>query len=269
MKYSYSKEVEIKALELFDSGKTLSEIAQLLNLTKSTSRMLILRNGRIPISKAKRSQRICMNVFEPNTSTSYYWLGWLASDGNVTKNSINFYSAVDLEHLKKIFIFLKQELKIYKNNSCYAVGFSNKEIAEYVYNIGITPKKSKTLKFNIQLNWDIIRGMFDGDGSISMNIPKITTASYAFVLQFSDFLTFYRIEHTIGIKDKRKNNCWDVRIKGDGRFLFYYYLYNNSDLFLERKKFKYRTALKKFRVKNIGLIAGILPYIQKEISSQD
>jgi len=40
MKYSYSKEVEIKALELFDSGKTLSEIAQLLNLTKSTSRML-------------------------------------------------------------------------------------------------------------------------------------------------------------------------------------------------------------------------------------
>jgi len=141
MKYSYSKEVEIKALELFDSGKTLSEIAQLLNLTKSTSRMLILRNGRIPISKAKRSQRICMNVFEPNTSTSYYWLGWLASDGNVTKNSINFYSAVDLEHLKKIFIFLKQELKIYKNNSCYAVGFSNKEIAEYVYNIGITPKK--------------------------------------------------------------------------------------------------------------------------------
>ena len=42
----------------------------------------------------------------------------------------------------------------------------------------------------------------------------------------------------------------------------------DKTIFLERKKQRYRAALKQFKVKNIGLIAGILPFITKEISSQ-
>jgi hypothetical protein len=253
---------------MFDNKKTLKEIAQSLNLTKSTARLLIKRSGRTPILKCYQTQRIVINPFLIKNEISDYWLGWLASDGNIYKNSINFYSGSDLEHLKKIFVFLQKELKIYKNNSCYAIGFSSKEIAKFIIDLGITPKKSRTLKFNIPLTWDIVRGIFDGDGSISLNIPKITTGSYEFVQQLADFLNLHQISYTIGIKDKNKNNCWDIRIKSDGRFLFYYYLYKDATVFLERKKDKYRAALKKFKVKNIGSIAGILPFIQEAISSQ-
>ena len=35
----------------------------------------------------------------------------------------------------------------------------------------------RTLKFNVKLNWDIVRGIFDADGSFSQNRLKITTAS--------------------------------------------------------------------------------------------
>ena len=268
IKITYTKETEQRALELFDSGTNIKEMAKILALTKSTARLLIIRNNRIPISKAIQSQRIKDNPFIQNTDISNYWLGWLASDGNITDNSLNFYSGVDLEHLKKIFVLLGKELKIYKNKSCYAIGFSNKEIAEYVIKLGIIPKKSKILKMNMPLNWAFVRGVFDGDGSISANLPKITSASIDFIKQLAEFFDFYKIEYTIRIKDKTKPDCYDITIRGDGRWLFYYYLYYNSDIYLERKKDKYRAALEQFKVKNIGLIAGILPFLQEEISSQ-
>lgn len=269
-KYSYTKEVENQAIRLFISGFQVKVIAKKLKLTKSTTRLLLIRNGLKPILRANQYQKIKNNPFLINNELSNYWLGYLISDGNVAKNSntISFYTSTDLDHLKNIFKFLDTKLKISKNNTCYSIGFSNKEVKEYLISIGITPNKSKTLKLKIELNKDILRGVFDGDGSISQNIPKITCASKDFVKQIEEFLIKNNINPVIGIKDKNKNNCWDIRIKGDDRFKFFELLYKNSTIFMPRKHEKYRTALKKFKVKNIGSIAGNLSYIKEAISSQ-
>lgn len=274
-KYSYTKETEQKALDLFDSGSTIKSIGESLSLTKSTARLLIKRNGKVPISKALQSQRVKFNPFNLNSEQSYYWLGYLIADGWVTKNrnSVGIDTMTDPEHLFKIANLIPN-INFYttetKTGTRYSLAFHHRETKEYLLDIGITSTKSKHLYLKIPLNNHILRGIFDGDGCISIGCPKITLGSLTFSKQIQEYLIEHNIDSLCYIKDKKSfTPCYDLRLKGDNRLLFYELLYSNAAIFMKRKKDKYRSALKKFKVKNIGLIAGSLPLVTKVISSQD
>lgn len=251
MKLKYIDEI----LKLSQKGHTPKEIKLILNI----SYYKVLKHFKymnLPLQGSGGMNIIVKNnPFMINNNESNYWIGFLAADGCVAKrdNQINL-KIKDVEHLKKYRDFISPFLNIYykpnkKNELLGTVVFSNRYIKNYLCFIGIVPAKSRILKLNIPLNWHIIRGVFDGDGSISNNRPKITTGSEKFKNQLIDFFNLYKITTSVCIKG---NQIYDIYIIGNSRFLFFNLMYENSTIKLDRKYNKYRAALEKFRVFKMG-----------------
>lgn len=121
--------------------------------------------------------------------------------------------------------------------------------------MGITIRKSLSIKFpNVEDKFKkhVIRGIFDGDGSVYVNrtstnykgIRKtytyinasITTGSEKMGIKLKEIFNANGIGATI-IKDSRGKSVWYVKIysRENIRKLFDY-LYNDSEVFLKRKK---------------------------------
>lgn len=184
-----------------------------------------------------------------------YWLGMLATDGCVFKNTIALsLSYEDLKHLEKYKLFLNSNLKIstskdkrFKNSSISCFTFSNYDVVLFLNSIGITEKKTFSLKLNIPITWNILRGIIDGDGCYYKGFSKktkinhcrvsISTASENFANQISDFYTLNNIKHQIYFVKKR--NFYSINVNN---FInckkLIYNLYNNANIYLNRKYFK-------------------------------
>lgn len=123
-----------------------------------------------------------------------YLLGWIASDGNISKsNSIGIrirdYDSYILETLKN---FICPEIKIKIDRSFMRkIEFNSKEFCEDIsHHLGLdfsrdSSKKSHIVQFpEIEsefLTWAFIRGYFDGDGTVGVidkkRIPRCSIAS--------------------------------------------------------------------------------------------
>jgi len=186
------------------------------------------------------------NPFASMTEQAQYWLGFLAADGNVStkKNAVSL-AIKDIEHVLKYKHFISSALSEYyrinaAGSTICQITFGNKETKDFLISIGITPNKSKTFKFSIPITGHILRGVFDGDGSVSQNRPKITTGSLYFKKQLEDFYNTIGIKFTTTVKHKIKDrNVFDIWILKESKQDFYNLLYNNATVFLERKKLQY------------------------------
>lgn len=238
----FSEEKEKAIISEYLSGKNQNEVAKKFNTYNTTIRRILLRNNISIITSSKRwSNR--ENVFLANSEEKYYWIGFLAADGNISEkeNRISLGCAEkDHNHLIKYSKFVKASIKkVYnKTFSIYEsrVVFRDKAIKKYLVSLGVTSNKSKTLKLNIPLNEHILRGVFDGDGYARKNKGhfEIATASENFKNQISTFLTENNIHHTIHGK-KKTLFIVGVYSKKECKKL-YKLFYNNATVFLERKK---------------------------------
>ena len=118
-----------------------------------------------------------------DTQEKAYWLGFIYADGNISRDRDLFQIHLqrrDNEHLKKIGnIFNKHiyEKDYYKPNGKkygYAIlSIFNKEVKNSLLKCGIFPNKTKLddiyifNKIEDKFIQHFIRGVFDGDGSIS------------------------------------------------------------------------------------------------------
>lgn len=99
-------------------------------------------------------------------------------------------------------------------------------------------KKTFIIKFpqlNIDLIQHFIRGYFDGDGSISINKSGIslnfTCGNHLFLEKISTYMIKKKIYDRKNFSTLDYNKYSDIE-------KIYYYLYNNSNIYLERKKEK-------------------------------
>ena len=248
-------EMEVKVMELSQKGVYPKQIAKILNISYGWALLLVKRNGGKLQGSGGQNRIVEKNPFSTSPESNY-WLGYLAADGNLAKSRYAIRIQLkDLEMVEKYRNFVNPKLSIYyrvnkAGSNMGTVVYENKEIWDYLYSLGITPAKSRTLEYRGEFNWDFIRGVFDGDGCISNQGPKITTGSNIFKTQLENFLTEEGLEFKTFIKG---NQIFDIYIRGNSRFTFFYRMYANSECVkLERKYDKYRAALKKFKVKNIG-----------------
>jgi hypothetical protein len=239
-----SNELEaIKTLYLTEN-KSLKEIANIYNADVGTiTRLLNANNIAIKNRGNAGSKIITINAFLPYTEHSYYWIGYLAADGFITKdetrNTVGV-SSKDIEHMLKYRDFIHPDIKeidtINKAGSLIrTITFGHKETKDFLVSIGITPNKTHTLKLNIPFNNHILRGLFDGDGHVSKNTGfKITTASINLIEQLEDYvkkdLPFIRLVVT-----KKSETTFDVYFR-KGLKELYHYLYDDATIYLERKK---------------------------------
>jgi|SaaInlV_125m_DNA_1040241.scaffolds.fasta_scaffold00121_19 hypothetical protein len=253
-KYSTEKEVYIVD-QYVNEGKNTVEIAKELDTYNTTIRRILLRNNVELISTADRLRKVKYNPFSNDCRDTDYWVGMIAADGNVARDRpyIRLHSK-DKIVLDQLKTFLRSDVNIHVETKLntdyvgYVIGFTNLEAADYLQELGIGPNKSLTFKYNAPLNWDFVRGVFDGDGTIYRENKgnnmrfSICSASVEFINQLYDFFTDQGM--TAHIKEDnrefRKNTLYSVHIyKQSNINECYNLMYNDTTVFLPRKESRF------------------------------
>lgn len=228
-----------------------------------------LRNTIKGKEKLSASRKHCFNehYFEViDTEDKAYWLGFLFADGNVSfhkdKNGNKKGCTIELtvaekdkSHLNKFLDCLnadknypinKRIIKMYnKAFIAYRICLNSAIMGNDLENKGCVSKKSLILKrpnINSNLISHFIRGYFDGDGCVSLN-EELHNAIYT-ILGTKDILSFIQeesgISKKISIRQVKRNNeyksFYQISINGiNSKLLFHNYLYENSNIYLDRK----------------------------------
>lgn len=205
-----------------------------------------------------------------NNEWKAYWLGFLYADGcnrinkRGTKNEYILMTSLcvaDFGHLEKLNNSLQsnnpiKEHDIKLNGNIYKsakLTICNKEICLDLNVLGCTPRKSLTLEFPTEdklpkhLIRHFIRGYFDGDGCIHINLEKRTVVAnilgtYDMLYSINKILCEeLKMEERL-IKQKKDNKAYDFAINGLTNINnFYKYLYKDCNIYLERKLKKFDT----------------------------
>lgn len=258
IKKSLIEEYDPQIIELYKSGKSAGYIGDLLGFNRG-SIMYRLKINNIPrreklgIKHSIRNPTISLEFFkkciEEDPENFDYFIGLFASDGNVYKSTVRIGGISDenVEFLEHWCKFLKGKLSIHRRlrpnkESFYnEVAFKNADIVEYFSEFGIVPNKT----FIVQLpyiNWDIIRGLFDGDGCLVKDKRcnswkfEIVTASIKLSQQLHEFYKSNGLTSHINYY----NGLYKVKIgKRNELVKIFKLLYKNSSYFLKRKYDKF------------------------------
>lgn len=248
-----------KIYEYYKQVNSLRKTAKHFNINREKLTTLLKNNNYCINEPTKDYYTFDSNYFNKiNTSKKAYWLGFIYADGCLNKHntlSIELKSS-DKNHIVKFKKDIKSTHQLFKrkDKDTYYIRINNKEMAETLYDKGITPNKSFTLTFptNIDDNFkiDFIRGYFDGDGSIynvgkkSAGIGIIGTKEFLQGIQFyfNSFLKLKNLKLRPSRKSEPDYNVYRLETTNLSDTLqIADLLYNNCNIYLERKYKKYKS----------------------------
>lgn len=250
---------EIKNLYLVEKLST-TEIGKKFGVTRSVINYNLKKIG---VKMRPRGRRVSLEdiISKVETPEFDYFIGVLATDGCICNNIISLEFAEDNKEILyywKEFLGNNVNINVHTNSKgtdYYKISFQNSDIAKMLSKYGITPKKSHTLRLSY-ISWDILRGIFDGDGSLSIDTRygisgkfRIASGSEAFLLQIQEFLDSYNIKSAI-YKDN-SCNCMNLTVGALPDIItIYTNMYKNSSYFLKRKYDKFGPLVEKFAKSN-------------------
>lgn len=241
-----SAEVEKQIIEL---GLTdLSEVAitNLVPVSRSVVRRVLKSNdlGRKHISA---SHSVNHDYFSSvTTEAQAYWLGFLAADGCVTGKNANVVSLLlsnkDLAHVELFKSTVSSTHTISSNSrDCSGIKFHSDKMAKDLAKYNIVKRKTYTYEWPTNLSSTLarhfIRGVFDGDGSISGNFFLCGTESLLLTIRalFAEScatnpnISVFKRQGTFGLAYSGRLQLQRLRD----------YLYSDATVFLKRKKDKF------------------------------
>lgn len=219
---------------LYEKGNTLEEIADIFGTTRSKVRTSIgftdteirernpydmskkvenityepytLRQGKRNYTKSPskyaHNSKIFTdeNFFNEWSHELSYFLGWMASDGNISESKNAFrITSTDIEHLENLFSLFsygwitsmrKWNTTNEKNNSpAGTISICRKDIMDKLIAFGILPNKTLIMQMPYippKYVRDFVRGVFEGDGSITFKNP--TSPNIVIASGSKDFL---------------------------------------------------------------------------------
>lgn len=258
-------------INLYCNGTTTKEIAKISKITKESVWRILKKNNVnvLSVGKSNKVYNINEDYFEKiDTPNKAYVLGFIYADGynNRTNNSL----VIGLQERDANFLeLIKNEigtnrpLKFTKRNKSVCLTISNKKISDDLVKLGVIPNKSLSVKFpneNIlpkYLYSHFIRGVFDGDGCLHIN--ENTRVKSFSIVGNNDFISAInkflqkelKLNLTQLIYDKKHNeNVVSLRYSSTSDlYKLYNYLYNESELLMERKKAKFDIFLSVFKDK--------------------
>jgi intein/homing endonuclease len=242
-KYNFNEKEIIKE---YSSGLSSIKISEKYGCNYKTIYNL-LRKNRINTHKSYlKGNKINESFFENIGEEQAYWLGFFAADGNLFKDQISIdLSIKDQEHLLLLRKMISSTHKLHSRRNTIRWHITNKKIASQLRAIGITENKTYTIKIpNIPQEQirHLIRGYFDGDGSIHQDkrtkSPIIDFCGNRIMLdQINEF-----ISKSLGISKKNLseyNNIHKLRYGGGIEAKkVHSWLYSNASYYLNRKKEK-------------------------------
>lgn len=259
----FTQEEELKICELYKEGKSIYEILKIFNSYYSLIHLTLKRNNVVmrDISSAGRKLKVNDNYFKTiDTFDKAYFLGLLMADGTVNKKS-NLISLTlsekDVEIIKKfkevieydgiIGTSSKKLPKSDKYNKYVNISISSPELKKDLIKLGcISAKTHHTYFPDIpeEFHSHFIRGVFDGDGSISLtkkNSGIMNIVGNLSLIQKIQNILVEKCNITetkLAKHDKLSDNKIYYLIHGGAKLKqIYSYLYQDcQDLYLKRKK---------------------------------
>lgn len=259
--------------KLLKNNFATSSKEELLKLfPKRTWTAIMAQGERLGIKRNRNKPRISINenYFNKWSPNMAYVLGFILSDGCITKGTYTGYSDAlkfgvqlkDKDILEKIKKELKSEhaISIVRNAAHFCI--TSQKIVDSLKHLGITYRKSleetvpKVPKKYIKY---FIRGLIDGDGGISINSKNYPTLRFygginpvTFVRNY--FWKNFNAFSSIGKKPSKlasKNYLCYIAYRTNTAKRLINFLYKDAEIFLNRK---YKLAMKcvqlNFRKKN-------------------
>jgi len=246
-------ENEIKLLKEFYPSQRIKFESLLPNRTHSS---IHHKAHRLGLKRLVKPLKYSMNetFFNKWSKEMAYFLGWLYSDGNVSREKRNFNLHINLKDAYILEIFRKclnsnHPIKFYKNAATLKI--YSRLMCEKLGKLGCIPKKSLHINFpnipNCYLN-HFVRGFFDGDGSIHFNKPNTIKISFLGTKQFIETLQ-YLLNLNLGIKNHKLtyyHKLYKCQYYGDDARKLCFWMYKNSkNLYLKRKRERFSNHIEK------------------------
>jgi DNA-binding transcriptional regulator WhiA len=267
-----------KVIDLINSGLTHKEVKLKLNIPGTTISSILSRyKDKILARNFEFKNTLIKDYFDKiDSENKAYLLGFFIADGSVCKKSNRFSLNIQEEDIIVLKLFEK-ELKT--PSSCFIINYQAKDgvkrkpqvrlrwTSEYMKNIFFNEyniKNNKTLDINFQFPFEkiknnlirhFIRGFIDGDGSfeskkgvfnlllISSSLPFLNQLEKLLCFEKSMCFKYYKkIGKTVDYYNVRL--CYDRNIKPEQVLKLYNFLYQDSNIFLIRKKEKIESYLK-------------------------
>jgi len=165
------------------------------------------------------------NKFLENTPESNYWLGYIFADGHISCYEDGRHFGVVL-HSEKEYVAQKYKewfgsaVRLYKRkytisngetHCMYNASINSKVLSKWFANtLKVSTNKHHNLNPNIELNWDIIRGYFDGDGSASKGEWQLKSCSKRWLERIQEFLLSFDIKSTLKLSYL---DCWGLYVR--------------------------------------------------------
>lgn len=255
-----TEERKQKVLELYKEGKAQTFIERELNMTRKTIRTVLNEAGIMRTKsqqfRVSRGNTLDDTVFDSINEFSAYWIGFLLADGSLSQgtNCIQMgLGVIDKKHLEKLKDFFKctNKIHVYTTKNC-KIGtrtIKEREIAKLEVHsdkllnrlkyFGFDNNKSKSAHIHpeLQNNKDFWRGLIDGDGCISLKKGKPTIHLCGTLNVIEGFIKFVQdnITPTNCKARKTKDDVYQVVFEYKKGREVINYLYNNSNIYLDRK----------------------------------
>lgn len=190
-----------------------------------------------------------------------YFLGLLISDGNIFTSSKNHASiSITLkEEDKYILEAFRTDINANKKvcsdgRGCFQFAINSNQMAKDLQQYGVVPRKSfKTylpMLNDLLMMRHLIRGIFDGDGSIQMKQTQNNNrflhnisfcGTHQLMLDISNFVfNTLHLNQKPTVYDYKNKALSEIRIQSkNDMYLFGEWIYKDSSIYLKRKHDKY------------------------------
>lgn len=237
------------------------------NISQRQYYNLLKQNG---INRGNRVKKYNFNedYFEViDSEDKAYFLGFIVADGCISDGSNNItIIQKEIDILKEFKSYIKYEGNIFtrKDRSTSSINISSSKTKSDLAKLGIHPNKTMVVKYpdiseNLQNHF--MRGVFDGDGCISLRTDKrdnsqrgqvnLCSGSFYFIKEYYDRLVKY-----CDLSGENKIRCpkGTYYVVDWGKLSdvekIYDFLYKDATVFLSRKKETFDKVVSITKIKN-------------------
>lgn len=253
-------EEELDILQKRKSGIKRKDIIEEYGISERHYKNIILKNGG-ELNKRINKYSFNEDYFEKiDTEDKAYFLGFIVADGSVNGVRLNIsQKEPDILYEFEKFIKLKDGVRKHTKRNIHFLNLTSSKLITDLNNLGIHQNKTMIVKYPDipkELEHHFMRGVFDGDGCISIHKRRegsrdttdrgqvnICSGSRDFIEKYVD-----RLNEMCGIT-KNKIRCpkGTYSVIDWGSFSdiekFYDFFYKDATVFLERKKKTFEVAV--------------------------
>jgi len=236
-----------------ESGVTRKDILNKWGISERHYKEIILKfNGEL--RKVEKWYKFNQYYFENiDTEDKAYFLGFIIADGCVSRNSNTIkITQKETEILYEFKKYIESEAPVFnsKKRNISSFSITSNKTKKDLENLGIHSNKTMIIKYPnipLELQNHFMRGVFDGDGCISLRTDKrnnsqrgqvnICSGSFDFINEYYNRLVKYAI---LSGKNKIRNPKGSYYVADWGGLSdvekIHEFLYKDATVFLSRKK---------------------------------